>query len=152
MEVYMENVSVNKLNHMLKGEEMAVLAYENLIQGTKDTIIKNELQNIQRNHKEHSARLAEHIQDLGGKPHYGTGASGVMADVKMSLENLQLKDDVYILKEAYDGEDQGIAMIEELSGANIGKDSSKLINEILSNDHDHLKKMAKMIGEYEENH
>ncbi|MCX8131636.1 MAG: PA2169 family four-helix-bundle protein [Clostridia bacterium] len=146
----MENLSLNNLNDMLRGEEMAVQAYEHLIQATKDDRIKSELQSIQIRHKNHTTKLAERIQNLGGVPQYSTGIGGLMANIKMNFDNMEKRGDVEILKKAYDGEDQGIALVEDLAKTDIGKDSMALINEILSNDHDHLKRMAKLIGEYEE--
>jgi bacterioferritin len=145
----MDKSPFRELNTLLKGEQMAVEAYEKLIQAAEDDKIKNELQNIQMEHKVQAGKLAERVQTLGGRPDYTTGITGTFANAKLLFEARSKKHPVDILKMAYDGEDKGIAAAEKLIEADIDKESKSLINDILSNDHDHLKSMLSMITKYD---
>lgn len=144
----MDQTVINELNHVLSGEQMAIEAYEKFIGEAADPKIKTEFQRIQRQHKEHAARLAERVQTMGGQPKQSTGISGAMANIKLSMD-ARSKDSLELLKKAYDGEDKGIAMVEEIIKGDLDADSRKLVEDVLSNDHDHLKKMLTLISQYE---
>lgn len=142
----MDKTTVTKeLNAVLKGEQMAVLAYEKFISEADNEKIRENFQQIQRNHKEHVGKLAERIQDLGAIPDYSTGVSGVFANIKLEMEtNNKSSED--ILKKAYDGEDKGIAAAEEVVRGDLDDNSLELVKDILSRDHDHLKSMLSLMS------
>ena len=142
------NTSIKNLNTLLKGEHMAIESYEKFIQSSNDDKIKSSLQEIQRDHKEHAAKLAQRIQSIGGKPEYGTGIPGAISSVRLTLETRAKTDSMEILKRAYDGEDKGIALAEKAAKCDLDEDSKKLVNVILSDDHDHLKSMLSLLTEY----
>ncbi len=148
----MEKGAVEELNTLLKGEQMAVEAFERFIENVDNDEVKTELQNMQKDHKNNSAKIAEKIQNLGGKVGGGTGIAGVMSNLKMKLDGIDNWNTLEILQKAYDGEDQGIAAAEKSLGANMDRDSAEIMEQVLSKDHDHLKKLAKMIEKYEEKH
>ncbi len=148
----MDNEMVNELNGLLKGEQMAVDAYERYIQSVEDSNVKKELQSIQIEHKSHASIIAERIQTLGGKPENNTGFSGFMATAKATIQSVGQKDSVEILKQAYEGEYKGIAMAEELVKGDLDDDSANLVKKVLSVDQEHLKKMEGMIDGLENAH
>lgn len=145
----MDDYDVQKaLNSLLKGEQMAVESYEKFISAVSEEGIKNEFQNIQRQHKQHTAMLAERIQNIGGRPDYNTGITGVIANARLTMETKGMDDSFEVLKRAYDGEDKGIAAAEKVVSGNLDDESRKLVNNILSQDHDHLKSMLSLMSEY----
>ena len=136
---------INELNTVLKGEQMAVEAYEKFISAADDDKIRESFQQIQLNHKEHTDKLAERIQNLGAIPDYSTGVTGVFANMKLGMET-NGKSSVDILKRAYDGEDKGIAAAEEVVRGDLDDTSLELVKNILSRDHDHLKSMLSLMS------
>lgn len=146
------NISTDKLNTLLKGEQIAIEAYERFIRDVEDANVKEELQNIQQEHKRHASELAERIQTLGGRPEYDTGATGLMANIQSKVQGITGKDTVDILKRAYDGEDKGIAAAEKYMDEGLDEESMKVVSRIMSDDHDHLRKMLGMITKYDIKH
>lgn len=143
----MDKTNVSKeLNTVLKGEQMAVEAYEKFISAVDNDNIKGTFQQIQMNHKENASQLAKRIQDIGEIPEYGTGASGVFANMMLGMET-NGKSSVDILKRAYDGEDKGIAAAEEVVRGDLDDTSMELVKKILSCDHDHLKSMLHLMAD-----
>ena len=137
---------INELNTVLKGEQMAVEAYEKFISAADDDKIRESFQQIQLNHKEHTGKLAERIQNLGAIPDYSTGVTGVFANMKLGMET-NGKSSIDILKRAYDGEDKGIAAAEEVVRGDLDDTSLELVKNILSRDHDHLKSMLSLMSD-----
>lgn len=140
---------IKELNGILKGEQIAVGSYGRYIEDVKDKDVKDEFLKIQDDHKKHIEQLSQRIQALGGKPELNTGFLGFMAEAKMAIRSLGKNETIDILESAYDGEDKGIAMVEEIKKGDLDKESAEIVNNILSEDHDHLKKMAHMIANYE---
>lgn len=144
----MENNVVSELSHLLKGEQMAIEAYEKFIRNAEDETVKSEFEKIQEDHKRHAAELSERIESLGGNPDRSTGLSGFMAQTMISTKNIGDTDPLDIIKQAFDGEDKGIAKSEEIVKGDLDQESRMLVNKILSDDHDHLKRMMEMIASY----
>lgn len=141
----MKNKSIKELNTFLKGEHMGIDAYEKFINKVDDENIKNQLQDIQKDHRKHAEKIAERIQDLGGKAKNGVGLTGKIAEAASNIKNIGKKDDISILKQAYDGEDLGIKMATEVVKGDLDNDSAKLIRDILSEDRNHLDKLNSLI-------
>ncbi len=142
----MENKEIaNELNKLLKGEEMAVQAYEKFIAGADDEKIREGLQQIQKNHKLNADKIAERIQELGAQAEYSTGLPGFFADMKLGME-MSGKSSDEILKQAYDGEDKGIAAAEKVIKEDLDDTSMSIIHDVLSCDHDHLKAMLSLMS------
>ena len=139
-----KNDVAKELNTVLKGEQMAAESYEKFIAEVDDERIRESFQQIQKNHKENAAWLAERIQDLGAVPQHGTGVSGVFAGMMLGMETSG-KSSEDILKRAYDGEDKGIAAAEEIVNGDLDETSRELVKNVLSRDHDHLKTMLHMM-------
>ncbi len=145
----MEPVQTNELNSLLKGEYMAVSSFEKCIQNISDENAKNELKLIQENHKLHTAKISERIQDLGGKPVNGVGISGKVAEIVSDLKNITKKNPVSLLKEVYSGEDKGIKVAREMVKGDLDKESMSLINNILNEDNSHLGTINGLISSLE---
>lgn len=145
-----ENVKVVKeLNSLLKGEYMAIEGYERFIQNLEDEEIKTELQRIQKDHKQHAILIAERIQNLGGRPVDGIGIMGEMAQAVDSIKNLpKQKDTRFILHDAYEGEQKGIQMAEEIAKGDLDKESEDLIKKILKEDRKHIKTLEKLLNQH----
>ena len=137
----MDKKVVKELNAYLKGEYMAIKAYDGFMERIKDPSMKQELQNIQRDHKKHAARVSERINNLGGKPAKGAGLMGTMSDVK-NLMKRNSDDTSFILKDAGKGEYRGIQMAEEVVKGDLDPDSLKLIKDILNEDRSHVGKLS----------
>lgn len=145
----MEGSASNKnLNLLLKGEQMAVAAYEQHIRAADNGTIKTRLREIQLNHKEHVRKLADRISSMGGRPDYGTGVAGAVSGVLQTLNAGAGGDPVEILKKAYDGEDRGIETAEKVFGSGLDAESKKLVDNILTDDHIHLETMLSLMEEY----
>ena len=134
----MENVVTNELNVLLKGEFMAMESFEKLIDHVPDVNAKNELKNIQQNHKKHTDQVSKRIQILGGKPVSGVGISGKVAEIISDIKDITKTDPIFYLQEAYSGEDKGIKMVREIVKGDLDKDSMNLVNQILEEDNSHL--------------
>lgn len=142
----MNNTSINELNTLLKGEHMAIDGYEKYIQNVDDVNIKNQLQKIQQDHKQHAIKIAERIQNLGGKPVDGTGIMGKMAQIATNIKEIGKKNNIEILKEAYNGEDNGIKMGDEVVKGDLDQESRNLVNDILNDDRNHLNVISNLMG------
>jgi bacterioferritin len=136
----MDKKVVKELNAYLKGEYMAIKAYGNFMERTKDLSVKQELQNIQRDHYKHAAKVSERIRQLGGKPVNSAGLMGTMSDMK-NLIKRNSDGTRFILKDAGRGEYRGIQMAEEVVKGDLDQESLKLIKDILDEDRSHVSKL-----------
>jgi len=131
---------VKELNAYLKGEYMAIKAYDGFLERIKDPTMKEELQNIQRDHMKHVAKVSERISNLGGKPVNDAGFMGTMSDMK-NLIKRNSDDTTFILKDAGRGEYRGVRMAEEVVKGDLDPESQKLIKDILNEDRSHVGKL-----------
>ena len=134
----MDNEAVIKeLNAYLKGEFMGIHSYEHYIQKVEDPTIKTELQRIQREHKEHAAKTAERIQDLGGK---AVNDNGVMLSMREGMMKLKGTPDTVdeILLSAIKGQEIGMKMTEEIVRGDLDTESKQLVAENLDQDREHI--------------
>jgi len=146
----MNETTIKELNTILKGEHMAVKSYEKFISDLKDEYVRDYFNEVSDDHKKHAQLIANRIKELGGDPAEGTGLAGIMTDMSSAIKNLTKRSTLDILKDAYNGEDRGIGKTEEIVKGDLDEKSAVLINKILSEDHDHLKKISDMISKYEQ--
>jgi bacterioferritin len=140
--------TISIFNQILKGEHMAMDIYDSYINNIEDEGLRENLQKLQQDHKSHAMKLSTYIQDLGGAPQENRGFAGVMAQT-MGITNTFFKQEPKeILTELYNGEDKGIAKVVELTEGKLDEKSKGLVEEILAKDHDHLKKLSNLIGQY----
>lgn len=141
----METNTINTLNDLLKGEEMAITSYAKFIHEASDDSLKKQFQEIQKDHNKHSELISERIIELGGTPKYGTGMAGIMSDVKYAFESMGGRTNHEILKDAWHGEDQGVAMAEKIADDKLDEKSLKLVHDIMQVDHEHIKALEKLL-------
>ena len=141
----MDEPNVKTLNEVLQGEYMAFHAFGDVVDKIEDPSLRNELYHIQSIHQENALKISKRMEELGGHPRENRGFSGLMADVMLRLDTTLHQDPQYILKKLYDGEDKGIAAVEEIVEGDLDQESAQLVQEILSTDHDNLKQLQNLI-------
>ena len=77
----MKNNVIKELNTFLEGNFMAIHAYDNYIHHIDNVEIKQVLQKIQQEHKQHAMMIAERIQNLGGIPVDDVGMMGMLQNL-----------------------------------------------------------------------
>lgn len=140
----MDKKVVRELNAYLKGEYMAVKAYEHFIEKMKDPSMKGELQKIQKDHKQHIAKVASRISNLGGEPVKSAGFIGTMSDMK-NLFKRSGNNTESIMRDASLGEYRGIQMAEEVVKGDLDDESLKLIKGILEEDRSHVGRLSSLV-------
>lgn len=139
---------VKELNSFLEGNYMAIHAYENYIHHIEDEKIKKQLQEIQQNHKQHAAMIAERIQNLGGVPVDDAGWMGSMTELFQSIKGAT-KDPVHILKDAIAGEQRGIKKSQQLLDGDLDPESLALVKKILAADEKHIETLKQLLPQEE---
>jgi len=140
----MKSNIVKELNSFLKGNFMAIHAYEKYIHHIKDVDIKQVLQKIQQNHKQHAGTIAKRIQDLGGVPVDDVGLMGNVAEWISQVKG-PTKDSTSILKDALVGEHRGIEKSKELLNGDLDPQSLTIVKQVLDNDQEHVNLLESMI-------
>jgi len=126
----MTNQDIKHLNTALKGEHMAIESFDFFIKDTKDEIRKDKLMRIQRHHKNQATRIADKIQQLGGKPINTAGIPGAIYDVKHKLGMNHYKEED-IIKRAIEGERMGIDAFKKIINEIEDKDNEILIKDLM---------------------
>ncbi|SCX96350.1 DUF2383 domain-containing protein [Alkaliphilus peptidifermentans] len=140
----MDEPNIKTLNELLKGEHMAIESYESVLPSLKDQQLREDINTILNDHKQHAMEISNRIIGLGGLPKEATGMVGIMSQTKLKAEGI-FRNDRSIIKKLYDGEDQGIAMVEKIIQGDLDNSSMQMVQKILSTDHDHLKKLQEII-------
>ncbi len=135
---------INELNAYLKGEYMGIHSYEQYIHHVTDPQIKAELQRIQQEHKEHAAKIAERIQDLGGKAVDDTGAMLSLKEGMMKLKGIPNTIEE-ILESAIKGQEMGMKMTEEIVRGDLDTDSRDLVEENLNEDREQIDRLNRLV-------
>lgn len=137
------------LNQVLWGENMAIDIYDSYINSLKDEYLRKKLQQFQQDHKHHAMKLSAHIQDIGGSPNEDRGYLGVMTKTMGKINTIFKQEPRDILTELFNGEDKGLAKAIELSEGKLDEESKSVLEEIFSDEHDHLKELKKLLNEYD---
>jgi bacterioferritin len=138
------NNVINTLNTFLKGQYMGIHAYEHHIQKLTDPSIKREFQKIQQDHKNHALRVAERIQNLGGKP---VDDEGLIGSVQGFIGQFKIPDSPSgIIESALKGEnDYGIQISEKIVRGDLDPESYRLIEDILNKDREHVNFLNRLL-------
>lgn len=131
---------VKELNEYLKGEYMGIHAYEHFIKHTDDPSLKNELQRIQQEHKHHAAKIAERIQNLGGKAVNDNGMMLSIQEVMMNIKE-QPNNNEEIIKGVLKGQEIGINKVEKIVRGDLDSTSLQLVQDNLSDDRNHINEL-----------
>ncbi|WP_085993106.1 ferritin-like domain-containing protein [Oceanobacillus senegalensis] len=135
---------IKELNAYLKGEFMGIHSYEHYIQHATDPDIKTVLQRIQREHKEHAAKIAERIQNLGGK---AVDDNGTILSIREGMLKLKGVPDTTedILRNAIKGQEMGMKMTEEIVRGDLDGESKQLVAENLDEDMEHIHQLNDLL-------
>ena len=133
----MKNKVIKELNTFLEGNFMAIHAYDNYIHHIDNVEIKQVLQKIQQDHKQHAMVIAERIQNLGGIPVDDVGMMGSVAEFMSKIKG-PAKGTSPILKDALVGEHRGIEKSKKLLDGDLDPESLKLVKSILDVDQKHV--------------
>ncbi len=136
--------TVEVLNNLLQGENMAVDSLNTFINKVGDENIKRTLQEVQSQHRENMSVLAKRIQDLGYEPREKLGLKGTMADLMINMDLIG-EGGMSILNKVIEGENKGISrMADEISRSNLDSESKKIANQVLEEDRSSLAKMRRL--------
>lgn len=136
--------TVEVLNNLLQGENMAVDSLNIFINKVGDENIKRTLQEVQSQHRENMSVLAKRIQDLGYEPREKLGLKGAMADLMINMDLIG-EGGMSILNKVIEGENKGISrMTDEISRSNLDSESKKIANQVLEEDRSSLAKMRRL--------
>lgn len=136
--------TIKVLNELLQGEYMAVESFNNFISRVEDDRIKIGLQDVQKQHRENIDILANYIQNIGGQADENLGMKGKMAELKLNLDLIKSNDED-IIKEAIEGETNGIEMTEKILRGNLDDKSRDLTGKILANDRKSIDKLNSLL-------
>jgi len=128
----MNSENIKNLNSILEGEYMAINSFDSVIEHANDENTKNELQKIQQTHRQHASQIATRIQDLGGNPSDGIGIQGAIAETISNIKHIGGTDTTTYLKEAIQGENMGIKIVNELLAGSTDPNSAQLLGTIIS--------------------
>ncbi|WP_163102112.1 ferritin-like domain-containing protein [Peribacillus alkalitolerans] len=128
---------IDELNGFLKGQYMGIHAYEHFIQNTDEHDLKRAFQKIQQEHKFHTMRVAERIQNLGGTPVTDEGIVGTVSDFINKFITPSNRND--LIKKAIVGEGYyGISLSEKMALGDLDPESNRMVQEIIDRDYRHL--------------
>lgn len=136
---------VKELNAYLKGEYMGIHAYEHYIHHTQDPHIRTELQRMQQDHKQHAAKIAERIQDLGGQAVMDNGIKLSMMEFMMNIKGYPDSTE-RILKGVLNGQMKGIEASEDLVRGDLDDTSLQLVKQNLAEDRDHIDQLNRLMS------
>lgn len=139
-----ETISV--LNELLQGEYMALESFNLFISRMDDENIKDELMEIQKEHRNNIEKLSNYILDIGGKPEENTGMKGKMGEMMLSSQLGNSSDANEVIEKAIDGETKGINKTEEILRGKLDDESRNLAGQILENDRASIDKLKKMLS------
>jgi bacterioferritin len=133
--------TIESLNKLLQGEYMAVEGFNTFIYRIEDEEIKKVFQEIQEQHRQNINKLANYIQNIGGRPHENLGMKGKMADINVNMDLGFKTDTAEIIKKAVEAETKGVNMAEKVLRGNLDDKSRDLAGEILHKDRSSIDKL-----------
>lgn len=135
---------VNELNVFLKGNYMAIHAYDRFIQNIHDPKVREIFKKIQRNHQRHAQLISERILELEGQPVDSAGMIGQMIDW-MNTFKKETKELAHIIKDAQTGEFRGIKKSKEMLEHDLDIKSLTIVKQILEKDEEHVSMLTKIL-------
>jgi len=135
---------VKELNECLKGEYMGIHAYEHYIKHTLDPDLKNELQRIQQEHKQHAVKIAERIQDLGAKAAEDNGMMLSMQETMLAMKKYPDNNEG-IIKGVLKGQEMGINQAEKIARGDLDPESLQVIKNNLNEDRAHIDQLNQLM-------
>jgi uncharacterized protein (TIGR02284 family) len=137
--------NIKALNELLQGEYMAVDSFNNFISKLKDDRTIQCFKEVQKQHRENIDKLAEYIQDIGGKPDENIGLKGKMGEMKLNIDLGFQTNANKIIEKAIEGETQGVNMAEKVLRGDLDDRSRDLAGEILKKDRESIEKLKDLL-------
>ena len=138
--------TIKVLNQLLQGEYMALESFNLFISRMDDKNIKDELLQIQKEHRNNIESLSNYILDIGGKPEENIGMMGRMGGMILRNQLGHSSDANEVIEKAIDGEIKGISKTEKILRGNLDDDSRKLTGGILENDRSTIDKLRNLLS------
>ncbi|MFT9495344.1 DUF2383 domain-containing protein [Anaerosolibacter sp.] len=145
----MDDPNVKTLNEVLKGEYMAIHAYDDVVDKVTDTNLKDELYRMQQIHQENTLRLSDRIVQLGGSPDGSNGIGGFMADAILRIEASVNTDPQYIIEKLKEGSDKGINATLEVIKGDLDQTSASIVKDILDRDRNNVTRLESLSQLYQ---
>lgn len=136
---------IEVLNKILKGEYMAIGVYDTLASNLPAGSVREDLSSIQKDHERHAQVLTDYIKKQGEEPIASAGMAGSMAEMMSKVKTIVKPDEQDIIRQLYDGEDQGLAKAVQYAERNLGPEARSLVEQIFSDEHDHLKTLEQLL-------
>ncbi|MDF2606080.1 MAG: Ferritin-like domain protein [Bacillales bacterium] len=127
------NKTIKELNKLLKGQYMGIHSYENYLETTINPMLREELIDIQKIHREHADIIIERIHQLGGTAVNSTGIVGTITEFSMELSGYPTKSKD-IIKGAIKGEHMGLSALEKFLTNETDPTTGEVVEKILSKD------------------
>src|SRR5699024_7127072 len=137
--------TIKVLNQLLQGEYMALESFNLFISRMDDENIKDELIQIQKEHRNNIETISNYILDIGGKPEENTGMKGKMGERMLNHQLGPTSDINEVIEKAIDGETKGINKTEKILRGNLDDQSRKLTGQILENDRESIDKLRNLL-------
>lgn len=146
MKDHMEE-TIKVLNELLQGEYMALESFNLFISRMEDEKIKDELLQIQKEHRSNIETLSNYILDIGGKPEENTGMKGKMGEMMLNRQLGDSSDANEVIEKAIDGETKGINKTEKILRGHLDDASRALTGKILANDRASIDKLRNLLSQ-----
>ncbi|MCK8824625.1 demethoxyubiquinone hydroxylase family protein [Fuchsiella alkaliacetigena] len=134
--------SIEKLNELLKGENMAAHIYHKTKNLQQDAQVADMFARFAKDHRRHAQQLKNRIKELGGTPKADMDTAKVMAKIKSIINSL--RGPKHIIKQVYNGEDKGVHAYEDRIDE-LDSKSQQLVKQIMNEDQKHLKNFEKRV-------
>lgn len=145
----MDHGNIKTLNTLLKGEHMAIHAFDDVLGILEDPSLKNEFYQMQRIHKENAMRLSDRIIQLGGHPQESQGFAGLMAEAMLKIKTSLRHHPQYVINTLAEGEDKGIQAAQEAAKGNLDQESAVLVEDILRRDRSNAARLRELSVRYQ---
>lgn len=137
-------VAIEELNTLLRGQYMGIRSFEHYIHKLDDPELKNKFQHMQQEQKRNAMKIAERIQDLGGIPADDEGVSG---SVHSFMHKLTISGEPEnMIKDALEGmEKYGVRYSEEIVKGDLDADSRRMIEEVIDDSRRQAEQLRKLL-------
>lgn len=135
---------IDELNTFLKGNFIAIKAYERYMKNIDHPDIKRIFHSIQQNHIKHAEMITKRIEQLHGKPANSPEVIENIIDWMSSLKK-ETTDLAHIIKDAKSGEQRGIKKSQQLLEDDLDEESLHLVKRILKKDQEHIEQLSAIL-------
>lgn len=137
-------IIIEELNTLLRGQYMGIRSFEHYIQKTEDGGLKKEFQTMQQEMKDNAQQIATRIQDLGGVPADDEGVTGSMHSFMHKL--MTPNDHREMIEDALKGIDQyGIHYSTELVKGDLDPESAQMVREVIDDSRRHAEQLRQLL-------